>query len=121
MFEIRLPRVDPIAAPVPEAVALPETGKKFDLITAFQMLFNRRQPSGRWEAAEWDFLLRDLLSRLQPDGSIFLRFNLEHKDCYITEELAEFFRARGGVVRRTSVHFDFSNARAKAKMTAAMA
>lgn len=101
--------------------ALPEMDAKFDLITAFQMLFNRRQPSGRWEAAEWDFFLRDLLSRLQPNGSIFLRFNLEHKDCYITQELAEFFRARGGVVRRTSVHFDLSNAATKAKMTAAMA
>ena len=101
--------------------ALPDTGEKFDLITAFQMLFNRRQPSGRWEAAEWDFFLRDLLARLKADGSIFLRFNLEHKDCYITQELAEFFHARGGVVRRTSVHFDLSNARAKAKMMAAMA
>lgn len=89
--------------------SLPDLGAPFDLVTAHQIQFNRCKPSGRWKLAEWDFFLEDLRSRLKPNGRIFLRFNRERKDCYITEELASFFRARGAQVRRTTVRFDLKN------------
>lgn len=94
-------RIEPFAL-------LPNLGAPFDLITGFQIRFNRANASwksGRWELEQWDFFLHDLSTHLRPGGQIFLRFNKESKDCYITEELHQFFRARGGDVRRTSVSF----------------
>lgn len=90
-------------------VPLPDLGARFDLVTAHQILFNRSKPSGHWKLAEWEFFLDDLRSHLKPNGRILLRFNPERKDCYITEELSDFFRSYGAQVRRTTVRFDFKS------------
>lgn len=96
-------RIEPFAP-------LPDLGAPFDVITAHQMVFNGRKSSGFWKTAEWEFFLHDLRTHLKPHGRIFLRFNKERKDCYISEELIAFFRSQGAAVGRTSVRFDLGKA-----------
>jgi hypothetical protein len=92
---------------------LPDLGARFDLITAFQILFSHYNGScqnERWSLEEWDFFLHDLSTRLTSQGRIFLRFNRETRDGHIPTELADFFRRRGAKVRRACVIFNTKNA-----------
>src|SRR5882762_11852738 len=75
---------------------LPNFQQQFDWITAFSIGFDRdRATNGRWGTREWDFLLRDLQSRLAPGGKIYLALNPLPSGEYLTPELHAFFSERG--------------------------
>lgn len=54
---------------------LPELGR-FDLVTAFQICFDRRENGEAWGVPEWDFFRRDVGDHLlKPGGRLMLEFN----------------------------------------------
>ena len=85
---------------------LPELGRKFDLITAFSIDFNRESKRDWWWGpAEWAFFLDDLERHLNPGGRIFLGLNPSQNKEFYTPELRDFFLARGAFVERENVLF----------------
>jgi SAM-dependent methyltransferase len=85
---------------------LPDLGRKFDLITAFSIDFNRESKlDWWWGPAEWAFFLDDLKRHLNPGGRIFLGLNPRNDGQYYTPELREFFLSRGASVERENVSF----------------
>ena len=86
---------------------LPGLGRKFDLVTAFSVDFNREsRRNWWWEAPEWTFFLDDLYDRhLKPGGRIFLGLNPKENGDYYTPELRDFFLSRGATVERERVLF----------------
>lgn len=86
---------------------LPKFEHPFDWITAFSIGFDRdRARTSRWGSREWDFLLRDLQSRLAPGGKIYLTLNpLPDGKQYLTAELREFFLSRGARIERERIFF----------------
>lgn len=86
--------------------SLPDLGRKFDLITAFATAFQgSKEDSWRWGAAEWDFFLNDLRSRLNPGGRIFLDLNAAYDGRYYTPEILQVFVRRGARVERGKILF----------------
>jgi SAM-dependent methyltransferase len=87
---------------------LPDLGRKFDLITAFSIDFNRdSKRDWWWGPSEWAFFLDDLKRHLNPGGRIFLGLNPGKNKEFYTPELLEFFLARGASVERENVSFSF--------------
>ena len=85
---------------------LPDLGRKFDLITAFSIDFNRvSKQDCWWGPSEWEFFLDDLNRHLNPGGRIFLGLNPGKNKEYYTPELREFFLSRGAAVERENVSF----------------
>jgi len=85
---------------------LPKFEHQFDWITAFSVGFDRdRATNSRWGAREWEFLLRDLQSRLAPDGKIYLALNPLPTGEYLTPDLHEFFSAIGADIERERIFF----------------
>ena len=85
---------------------LPDLGRKFDLITAFSIDFNRESKRDWWwEPSEWAFFLDDLKRHLNPSGRIFLGLNPRRDGEYYTAELRKFFLNRGASVERENVAF----------------
>lgn len=83
---------------------LPDLGRKFDLITAFSIDFNRESKRDWWWGpSEWAFFLDDLNRHLKPGGRIFLGLNPKGDGEYYTPELREFFLTRGEAVERENV------------------
>lgn len=85
---------------------LPDLGRRFDLITAFSIDFNRESKRDWWWGPpEWAFFLDDLKRHLNPRGRIFLGLNPRNDGQYYTAELREFFLNRGASVERENVSF----------------
>jgi SAM-dependent methyltransferase len=85
---------------------LPDLGRKFDLITAFSIDFNREGKRDTWWGpAEWSFFLDDLKRHLNPGGRIFLGLNPRKDGEYYTPELRDFFLDQGASVERERVAF----------------
>ena len=85
---------------------LPDLGRKFDLITAFSIDFNRESKRDWWWGPpEWAFFLDDVGRHLNPHGRIFLGLNPSKNKAFYTPELLEFFLARGAFVERENVLF----------------
>ncbi len=85
---------------------LPDLGRKFDLITAFSIDFNRESKrEWWWGPSEWAFFLDDLRRHLNPGGRIFLGLNPRRDGAYYTAELREFFLNRSASVERENVAF----------------
>jgi SAM-dependent methyltransferase len=85
---------------------LPNLHQQFDWITAFSIGFDRyRSTDSRWGPNEWDFLLRDLQSRLAPRGKIYLALNPLPNGDYLTPELWHFFSSRGAAIERERIFF----------------
>jgi len=84
---------------------LPSFDQPFDWITAFSIGFNRHRNSARWGPSEWDFLLRDLQSRLAAGGKIYLTLNPLPTGEYWTRELHDFFSNRGADIERERIFF----------------
>ena len=86
---------------------LPDLGRKFDLITAFSIDFNRESKRDWWWGPpEWAFFLDDLKRHLNPGGRIFLGLNPQAMMENITRpELRDFFLSRGASVERENVAF----------------
>ena len=85
---------------------LPDLGRKFDLITAFSIDFNRdSKRDWWWGPSEWAFFLDDLKRHLNPGGRIFLGLNPGKNKEFYTRELRDFFLSRGAWVERENVLF----------------
>jgi SAM-dependent methyltransferase len=85
---------------------LPALARKFDLITAFSIDFNRESKrEWWWGPQEWAFFLDDLKRHLNPGGRIFLGLNPRGDGEYYTPELREFFLHRGAAVERENILF----------------
>ena len=85
---------------------LPNFQQQFDWITAFSIGFDRdHATNSRWGSREWDYLLRDLQSRLVPGGKIYLTLNPLPTGEYLTAELRDFFARRGADIERERVFF----------------
>jgi SAM-dependent methyltransferase len=85
---------------------LPDLHQQFDWITAFSIGFDRdHETNVRWGTKEWDFLLRDLQSRLAPGGKIYLALNPLSSGEYWTPELHDFFVSRGADIERERIFF----------------
>lgn len=85
---------------------LPDFDRKFDLITAFSIDFNRESKrEWWWGPPEWAFFLDDLKLHLNPGGRIFLGLNPRNDGEYYTPQLREFFLSRGASVERENVAF----------------
>jgi len=83
---------------------LPDLGRKFDLITAFSIGFNRKIDKSLWHPNEWDFFLRDLQDRhLKPRGKIFLAMNPQLDGDYYSDDVRDFFLSRGAEIERERV------------------
>ncbi|MBA3961813.1 MAG: class I SAM-dependent methyltransferase [Chthoniobacterales bacterium] len=86
--------------------ALPDFGRKFDLITAFSTAFHGgKDNSWRWGPNEWEFLIADLERHLNPGGQIFFGLNPAYAGEYYTPEILEVFLRRGAAVERENVLF----------------
>ena len=85
---------------------LPPFQERFDWITAFSIGFDRDPKTGvRWGPREWDFLLRDLQTRLAPGGKIYLTLNPLPSGEYWTAEVRDFFASRGADIERERIFF----------------
>jgi SAM-dependent methyltransferase len=85
---------------------LPSFEQPLDWITAFSIGFDRyRETGSRWGPREWDFLLRDLQSRLAPGGKIYLTLNPLPSGEYWTLELHDFLSSRGADIERERIFF----------------
>ena len=55
---------------------LPDFGGPFDVVTAYQIAFNRPNQPEEWGAADWKFFLDDVLTNhLKPGGRLHLGLN----------------------------------------------
>lgn len=85
---------------------LPDTGRRYDLVTAFAALFNEPAGERAWGAAEWRYFLDDLTGRvLTPGGRAFLSLNRDREGRYLDPEVEALFRAAGGEVDGRDVYF----------------
>jgi SAM-dependent methyltransferase len=85
---------------------LPDLGRKFDLISAFSIDFNRESKRDWWWGpSEWAFFFEDLRRHLNPGGRIVLGLNPRRDGKYYTAELHEFFRNLGASVERENIAF----------------
>jgi hypothetical protein len=88
---------------------LPNLGRKFDLITAFSIDFNRDSSRDSWWGPpEWAFFFEDLKRHLNPGGRVFLGLNPKNNGEYYTPELRRFFVDMGGSVERENVAFSLN-------------
>jgi SAM-dependent methyltransferase len=86
---------------------LPDLGRKFDLITAFSVTFNRQSESQLWTPNEWGFFLDDLEQHhLNPGGRIFLALNPQHGGWFYTAEVRDYFVRRGATIERERILFE---------------
>lgn len=85
---------------------LPDLGEKFDLITAFQVCFNRHKHSDIWGIPEWNFFLDDLARHLTTNGQVWLELNREYDGSCYTPQLKEFFERRGAKIEEHRVVFN---------------
>jgi SAM-dependent methyltransferase len=87
-------------------VPLPDLGRRFDLVTAFSIDFNRiSKQDWWWGPSQWAFFLDDVTRHLKPGGRIFLGLNPGRDKQFYTPELLEFFLSRGAEVERENVLF----------------
>jgi len=86
---------------------LPNLGARFDVIAAHMICFNGHKSDKLWKSAEWEFFLDDLAeNHLNPGGQICLEFNREYDDTNYTQELKEYFEARGADIHTQRVLFN---------------
>lgn len=86
---------------------LPDSGRQFDLITAFSAAFNRNQDETRgWNVDEWEFFLNDLKGHSKRDGQILLEINSGKDGRYFLPEIREFLVKRGARVEGERVYFN---------------
>ena len=85
----------------------PNLGSRFDLVTAFQVGFDRAGPDGQvvfWGTGEWEFFLAEIAARyLKPDGEVMLSgFNREERQ---GPKVSQPFIDRGASVHDGRIHF----------------
>lgn len=90
---LKVDRRDDIVEPMKP---LPDFGKKFDLITAFQVCFNGHIEGNIWGEKEWDFFLEDLFkNHINTGGKIYLELNWsQHIQKWIPDEVSDLFKKK---------------------------
>ena len=79
---------------------LPDLGIRLDVITCFQILFDRFDDELPWSPLEWNYFIEDLKTRLTPNGKIFLGLNTFKKAHEpILKKNLEFFRGLGARIQ----------------------
>jgi SAM-dependent methyltransferase len=72
---------------------------KFDLICSFMVCFNNLKREDEWTVPQWEFFVRDMLSRLNPGGKLALRLNHNEEKFgprgYFDPETQAFFTSVG--------------------------
>ncbi len=81
---------------------LPETGARFDWITAFSVCFADNMKNTPWDVEEWDYFLRDLDKHLASGGRIYLDLNPRPDGSFYSSGVRELFLDRGAVIDRRS-------------------
>ncbi len=81
---------------------LPDTGAKYDWITAFSISFADHTAPRSWDVAEWDYFLDDAAKHLAPGGRIYLDMNPRPDGSFYSEEARQLFLRRGAVIDRRS-------------------
>jgi SAM-dependent methyltransferase len=106
----RLLGVRRIIARINPQTALPDLGKKFDLVTAHRVCFQRiaRDQNGvwkEWTRSDWEFFINEIRTRfLKPDGRFLLEFNPRPDgSSFFTDELRAFFLSQGARIFRRKV------------------
>jgi hypothetical protein len=97
-----------------EAVqALPSDGAKYDWVTGFQILFDRRPDRTPWSRQEWAFFLGDLGLHLAAESRIFLDLNtFKPEDADVLRDNLQYFREQGAEVDGRQVLLSGSKRRA---------
>jgi len=85
----------------------PGFGRRFDLVTAFQLGFDRADPDGQvvfWGEEEWSFFLKDIAANyLKPGGEVMLSgFNREERQ---GPKVLRPFIDKGAFVHDGRIHF----------------
>lgn len=82
---------------------LPDLGDRYDVITAHMVIFHKLPNGAFWNAAQWDFLLRDLLGRLKPNGCLFFQFNSSSGTSHWENDVLDVFRDLEGNIQGQKV------------------
>ena len=87
---IELFQVPRVIGRVDAGVPLPDLGRRFDLITALLVVFDKLpDKSGNWHEPEWRCFLRDAaLNQLSETGEVLLKISLKNYDAAFREFLA---------------------------------
>lgn len=89
-------RIDRNIGRIEKFQPLPDFGRKFDLITALAIKFNRHNEPDQWGVAEWKFMLDDLKkNQLSENGRIFMHFNANLDGSFLDNELLSYFHSIG--------------------------
>lgn len=92
-------QVDRRSWEITRRVPIAPLGKRFDLITAFMVNFDRDKDADykTWPPEDWEFFLRDLVdNHLKPGGRIALLLNPHTR---ATKEVVDYLRTQGDVDR----------------------
>lgn len=84
---------------------LPPLGKRFDLVTAFMVNFDRftEREYAPWGVDEWEFFLRDIgANQLSPGGRLVLRLNPHTLG---QKEVLRYFGGLGAIITNDWVEF----------------
>jgi len=81
---------------------LPETGQKYDYVTAFSICFNDHTKPNPWGIAEWEYFLNDAAKHLNPGGRIYLALNPQKDDRFYDQKLHDWFVSQGAEIDRRS-------------------
>jgi SAM-dependent methyltransferase len=89
---------------------LPDLQRKFDLVAAHRICFQRiggSKTGEEWSTAHWKFFIDDVRSRfLNPGGRLLLDFNPRADgSSFFTPELRRFFESEGARMRRSKALF----------------
>lgn len=85
---------------------LPDFGDRFDLVTAFNVVFDRIDDTTTWTPKEWGFFLEDLRDHvLRPEGQIVIKLNPHRGRHQDVPALVSFFRSLGADVATPFVEF----------------
>ena len=86
-------------------VPLPSFDRRFNLITAFMVNFDRDRNEVAWPREDWEFFLRDLVeNHLAPGGRIALLLNPHTRD---NKDVMDYFREQSTNVDRDSLWVTF--------------
>lgn len=94
---LNLHRVDHCIRPFE---ALPDLGRKLDLITGFMVWFNWSGTEEGWGYDEWEYFLRDCSKHLRAGGKIWLELNPGRKKTeyvYLPDKLSQQLAGIPGV------------------------
>jgi hypothetical protein len=104
---VNLLGVDRVIWQIEAYQALPNLGRKFDVITAHMICFNGHKSDKLWKISEWEYFLDDLAANhLVPGGQVCLELNREYDDSLYTPELKAYFESRGADIHTQRVYFN---------------